>query len=172
MQKNKQTNKNPPDTRLLLWLLQLFVSKGNTALSMSAADSFFRLFYTFSAVYSIMEWQKAIRKENKTAKVADRTSHLQTYHWDPVLGSDGSPVEKQKKTRGTQVLVAQRCGGCLVPGDIQGHAGQGSEQQMELWMSLFTAGSCTRWPLKVPSNSKDSMILWPYYKENILTTEQ
>ena len=40
--------------------------------------------------------------------------------------------------------VAQRGGGCLVPGDIQGHAGQGSEQQMELWMSLFTAGSCTR----------------------------
>ena len=30
---------------------------------------------------------------------------------------------------------------------------------MELWVSLFTAGGWTSWPLSVPSNSKDSMIL-------------
>lgn len=83
-----------------------------------------------------------MREENRAAKEAGRTSPLQTYHWDPVLGSDGLPVDKQKKTRGTQVLVAQRCGAC--PGDTQGQPGQGSEQGMELWMSVFTLGSWTR----------------------------
>jgi len=29
----------------------------------------------------------------------------------------------------------------------------------ELWVSLCTAGSCTRWPFRVPSNSNDSLIL-------------
>jgi len=33
---------------------------------------------------------------------------------------------------------------------------------MELWVSLFSAGSGTRWPLKIPSNLNDFMILWFY----------
>lgn len=33
----------------------------------------------------------------------------------------------------------------------------GSEHLMGLWGFLFTAGSNTRWPLGIPSNSKDSM---------------
>ena len=36
--------------------------------------------------------------------------------------------------------VAQRCSGCLIPGDTQGQAGQGSEHLLELWMSLFIEG--------------------------------
>ena len=35
----------------------------------------------------------------------------------------------------------------------------GSEHLMELWVSPFIAGSWIRWPLKVFSNSNDSMIL-------------
>jgi len=31
---------------------------------------------------------------------------------------------------------------------------------MELWVSLFIAGGWTRWPLRVPSNSENSMILY------------
>ena len=31
---------------------------------------------------------------------------------------------------------------------------------VELWVSLLGAGSWTRWPLRAPSNSNDSMILW------------
>ena len=37
--------------------------------------------------------------------------------------------------------------------------GQSSEHLIELWASLFIARSWTRWPLKVPSNSNNSMIL-------------
>ena len=36
--------------------------------------------------------------------------------------------------------VAQRGGGCPIPGDTQGQAGWGSEHLMELWVSLFIAG--------------------------------
>lgn len=31
----------------------------------------------------------------------------------------------------------------------------GSEHLMKLWVSLFTAGVWTRWPLQIPSNSKE-----------------
>ena len=37
-------------------------------------------------------------------------------------------------------LVAQRVGGSLIPGDIQGQAGWGSEHLTELWVSLSIAG--------------------------------
>ena len=40
--------------------------------------------------------------------------------------------------------IAQRDGGCPILRDIQGQAGQGSEHLMELWVSLFIAGSQTR----------------------------
>jgi len=36
--------------------------------------------------------------------------------------------------------VAQGGGGCPIPGDTPGQAGQGSEHLMELWVSLHTAG--------------------------------
>jgi len=36
--------------------------------------------------------------------------------------------------------VAQRCGGCPIPGDTQGQAGWGSEHLMELWEFLCIAG--------------------------------
>ena len=35
--------------------------------------------------------------------------------------------------------VAQRCGGCPVLRNSRGQAGWGSEQLMELWVSLFSA---------------------------------
>ena len=38
-------------------------------------------------------------------------------------------------------------------------AGSGPRQRDLAVVSLFMQGSWTRWPLKVPSNSKDSMIL-------------
>ena len=52
--------------------------------------------------------------------------------------------------------VAQRGGGCPIPGDTQGQAGWGSEHLMELWVSLFSAGSGTRWLSRLPSNSDNS----------------
>jgi len=36
--------------------------------------------------------------------------------------------------------VAQRGGGCPIPGDTRGQAGWGSEHLIELLMSLFIAG--------------------------------
>ena len=36
------------------------------------------------------------------------------------------------------------------------------EHPMELWVSLFSAGSGTGWPLRVPSNSNHCMNLWFY----------
>jgi len=44
--------------------------------------------------------------------------------------------------KGSEALaqVAQRCGGCSVPGHIQGQAGWGSEHLIELGVSLLTAG--------------------------------
>jgi len=43
-------------------------------------------------------------------------------------------------------------------GDIHGQAGPGAEQHSKYPYSL--QGSWTRWSLRVPSNSNDSMILW------------
>ena len=59
---------------------------------------------------------------------------------------------------GVLAQVAQRGGGCPIPGDIQGQAQLSSEHLMEQWVSLFTAGNWTRWPSRVPFNSNDSMI--------------
>ena len=53
---------------------------------------------------------------------------------------------------------AQRGEGYPIPGDSQGQAGRGSEQLMELWVSLFSAGGWTGWPFGVPSHSNDSII--------------
>lgn len=39
-------------------------------------------------------------------------------------------------------------------------AGRGSVHPRDLQVSLFTAGSCARWLLRVPSNWNDSMVLW------------
>ena len=50
--------------------------------------------------------------------------------------------------------VAQRCSGCLIPGDTQGQAGQGSEHLMELWMSLFIEGELDQLTLKDPFQLK------------------
>ena len=55
--------------------------------------------------------------------------------------------------------VAQRCGGCPIPGDTQGQAGWGSEHLMELWEFLCIAGELDQMGLEIPSNSNDSMIL-------------
>ena len=57
------------------------------------------------------------------------------------------------------IISAQRSGGCPILGDMEGQAGWGSEHLMELRVSLCTAGSGTRWPLRVPSNSNHSVIL-------------
>ena len=69
--------------------------------------------------------------------------------------------EKVFYTKGGKALaqVAQRGGGCPVLGDTQGQAGRGPEHLMELWVSLFSAGSWARWVLSVPSNSNNAMIL-------------
>lgn len=56
---------------------------------------------------------------------------------------------------------SQRCRG-LVPGDTQAQAGLGSEQPDWGGCPGSLQGICTRWPLKVPYNSKDSMILGFY----------
>jgi len=45
-------------------------------------------------------------------------------------------------------VLAQRDGGCPIPGNIQGQAGWGSELQMELWVSLFTAGELVQMAFK------------------------
>jgi len=45
---------------------------------------------------------------------------------------------KGKVEQLTQVI--QRGGGCPIPGGAQGQVGRGSEQPMELSVSLFTAG--------------------------------
>ena len=47
-----------------------------------------------------------------------------------------------------------------VPGDFQGQAGWGSEHLICYKCPCSLQGSWTRWPLKVPSNSKDFMILF------------
>ena len=56
--------------------------------------------------------------------------------------------------------AVQRCGGCPVPGDFQGEAGI---RPWATWSSCACPcslqGSWTKWLLKIPSNSKDSMIL-------------
>lgn len=47
----------------------------------------------------------------------------------------------------------------LVPGDIQGQATRALNKLVKLLVSLFIAGSWTRWPLRVSSNSNNSMIV-------------
>ena len=56
--------------------------------------------------------------------------------------------------------VAQRGGGCPIPGDIEGQAGWGSEQpDVAADVPIHCQGIWTRQPLRVPSNSNNSMIL-------------
>ena len=59
--------------------------------------------------------------------------------------------------------VAQRGGGCSVPGDIQGQAGQGSEHLIWCRCPCSLQGNWTRWPLRVPSNSSNSTILFCFW---------
>ena len=61
-------------------------------------------------------------------------------------GRFGLDVRKNFYIRGGEALaqVAWRGGGAPIPGETQGQAGPGSEHLMELWVSLFSAGSCTR----------------------------
>ena len=54
---------------------------------------------------------------------------------------------------------------CWVPGCSEWHRGWRSGRTglwtlMELWVSLFRAGSWIRWPLGVPSKSNHAMSLW------------
>ena len=68
--------------------------------------------------------------------------------------------EKVFYSKGREALahVAQRGGGCFIPGDTQGQAGQGSEYLMELWVSLFTAGELDWMAFKGPFQFRR-----PYY---------
>ena len=54
--------------------------------------------------------------------------------------------------------VVQRCVGCLIPGEFQGKSGSGPRQSDVAVVSLCLQGTWTVRPLKVPSNSKDSVI--------------
>ena len=55
--------------------------------------------------------------------------------------------------------VAQKGGGCPIPGDIQSQAVQGSEQpDLAVGNSCSLQGSWAMWPLKVPSKPNDSMV--------------
>jgi len=56
--------------------------------------------------------------------------------------------------------AVQRCDGCPIPADFQGKAGSDPGQpDQAIGVPVLLQGSCIRWPLKVTSNSKDSMIL-------------
>ena len=44
--------------------------------------------------------------------------------------------------------VSQRGGGCPVPRDTEGQAGWGSEQLIELWVSLFIAWGLDKMPFR------------------------
>lgn len=57
--------------------------------------------------------------------------------------------------------AAQRCGWCPIPGDIQGKAGSGPGLPDLAVHIPSSQGSWTGWLLKVPSNAKGSMILYP-----------
>ena len=69
--------------------------------------------------------------------------------------------------------AAQRGGRCHIPGGIQGQAGPRSEQPIQLWMSLFTAGESdqviSNVPLKVKGNKMQFLddILNPLRKANV-----
>jgi len=97
-------------------------------------------------------------------KEGDRASCATARGCDFELKEGRYRLEIRKKffyNKGGEALaqVVQRGGGYSIPGVTQGQAGQGSEQLMELWVSLFIEGSGTRWPLRVPSNSNHSVIL-------------
>ena len=57
--------------------------------------------------------------------------------------------------------VAQKGSGCPIPGDTQGQAGWALSTRWSCGCPCALRGSWIRWPLSVPSNSKDFMILWP-----------
>ena len=56
------------------------------------------------------------------------------------------------KTRGDGFKL--ELGRCPILVDSRGQIGWGSQHLMELWVSLFIAGSGTRWPLRVLCDSK------------------
>jgi len=58
-----------------------------------------------------------------------------------------------------QEQVAQRGGGCPIPGDFKAKLDQALGNLIELYMSLFIAGELEQMTFKGPSNSKDSVIL-------------
>lgn len=56
--------------------------------------------------------------------------------------------------------VTQKGCGCFVPGNFQGQLGPGSEQPyVAVDVHVHGKGNWTKWPLKIPSNSKESMVL-------------
>ena len=55
--------------------------------------------------------------------------------------------------------VAQKGGGCPIPGDTRGQAGQSSEHLMELWVFLFIAGELDQMAFKCPFQLKCFMNL-------------
>jgi len=67
-----------------------------------------------------------------------------------VFYSEGGEALKQ---------ATQRDAGCLIPGDIQVRLDQALSTWRRCRCPWSQQGNWNRWPLKVPSNSKDSMIL-------------
>ena len=66
------------------------------------------------------------------------------------------------KSKEAVAQVAQRGGGCHVLGDSQGQAGWALSAWWSCRCPCALQGGWTRWPLRVPSNSNDSLILWNF----------
>ena len=71
-------------------------------------------------------------------------------------------IRKKSYSEGGEALAqaAQRCGWCPIHGDFQGQADQALSNLIQLWCPCAVQESWTTWPLKVPSSSKDSLILF------------
>jgi len=70
-------------------------------------------------------------------------------------------IRKKSYSEGGEALAqaAQRCGWCPIHGDFQGQADQALSNLIQLWCPCAVQESWTTWPLKVPSSSKDPVIL-------------
>lgn len=142
-----------------LWYLQ-----GSLLFFLSADLSFF-LWLLGSAVCSMVIWV--------------RDNDLKVEHLSGMVHSNGMrgkgfklnvdafwlDLRKEFYSKGGEMLshVAQRCGRCPIPGSLQDQIGQGSGQpDLIEGVPAFCRWVWTRWPLKVPFQSKlfcDSVIL-------------
>mgnify|MGYP001855248482 CR=1 len=68
-------------------------------------------------------------------------------------------MRKKSFTMRVVEQVAQRCGGCSIPGDFQDNSGSGPGQPDLAVVSLLIAGELDYMIFKFTSNSKDSMIV-------------